>query len=62
MKAPVRSFHLSVNYLWLLYLPTAVYRFCVLMCFECMCIVFHVSNNEFLTLSDDLVCDIETSL
>lgn len=30
--------------------------------FKCMCIVFHVCNNEFLTLSDDLIGDIETSL
>lgn len=26
-----------------------------------MCVVFHVSNNEFLALGDNKVCDIETS-
>lgn len=32
------------------------------MCFNVfMCVVFHVSNNEFLALGDNKVCDIETS-
>lgn len=46
--------------------PLSAHCCLYVLCFNvlqmCMCLVFHVSNNEFLTLSDDLVCDTEASL